>query len=276
MVKVEDVQAEERDDREGELARRRGVLVSMYCALPAYGSTAFWSVIEEPDMRLALPLEILVKCARAAVTCVDDEGRRRVLEAIFRRIHRSNEYWASSVLNSLPLQADERDALASDLYADLCECIIRAILDTKRLFWEENFQHCLSFERRHAYQSCLRRDGRCHNTYAKKHDRVPRVLLESLDRTVQQADGGSLELNVEDEVAQKALLAVEQADIPRLVLQLPNRLKSVVLLTYWEGSTEKETAKVLAITDRTVRNRLYAALKILHRKLEPEGGYTNG
>jgi DNA-directed RNA polymerase specialized sigma24 family protein len=71
-------------------------------------------------------------------------------------------------------------------------------------------------------------------------------------------------------MAQKDLLAVEHSDLPRLILDLPDKLKAVVLLIFWEGRTEKDTAVVLGITDRTVRNRLRDALEILRRKLEPE------
>ena len=67
-------------DEEGrpELARRREYLASIYNALPAYDSTAFWRMVEEPDLTLALPLEVLTRCVRAAITRGDDVGRNRV------------------------------------------------------------------------------------------------------------------------------------------------------------------------------------------------------
>jgi DNA-directed RNA polymerase specialized sigma24 family protein len=57
---------------------------------------------------------------------------------------------------------------------------------------------------------------------------------------------------------------------------LPDTLKPVVLLIFWEGRTEKETARVLKITDRTVRNRLQHALKILRNMLASEREYIHG
>ncbi len=250
-MKFESAQSKESSDRDSEVTRRRSVLADVYNALPAYGSLAFWSAVEEPDLQGAVPLEVLARCVRSAIAQGDDEGRNRILEVIFQRIHMSNEYWANGVLKTAPLQADERKALVSDLYGDLCECIIRAVIDDKRLFWEENFQHCLMFERKHVYRSFMRREGRWNGLDGKRSE-------------------------LEDEKAQKALLAVEQADIPGLILHLPDRLKPIVLLIFWEGRTEKDTAKILGITDRTVRNRLREALKLLHRELEPEREFANG
>ena len=276
VVKFESAQSKESSDRDNEVTRRRSVLADVYNALPAFGSMAFWSAVEEPDLQAAVPLEVLVRCVRSAIAQGDDEGRNRILEVIFQRIHMSNEYWANSVLKTAPLQADERKALVSDLYGDLCECIIRAVIDDKRLFWEENFQHCLMFERKHVYRSFMRREGRWNSLDGKRSERIPRMLVESLDQPAQLADGDTYELNVEDEKAQKELLAVEQADIPGLILHLPDRLKPIVLLIFWEGRTEKDTAKILGITDRTVRNRLHEALKLLHRELELEREFANG
>ena len=275
-MNLECVQFKEDNERESELAERRAVLMRAYNALPAYGSAAFWRTLEEGDTRATLPLEVLVRCVRDAAARRDDEGRRRILEIIFRRLHTTNEYWANNVLKATHLQADERNALVYDLYADLCECVMRAIMDTKRSFWEENFRHCLSFERSHVYRTFMRREGRWQEQDGKRSDRIPRTLVESLDQPLRLADGEAFELNVEDKLAQKALLAVEQTDIPRIVLRLPDRLKAVVLLIFWEGRTEKDAAGILGITDRTVRNRLRDALKILHGQLEPEREYANG
>jgi len=105
--------------------------------------------------------------------------------------------------------------------------------------------------------------------------RVPRRLLYSIDTPVILADGETMELLIEDEHAQEALQAIEHEDVPRLVLGLPQKLKSVVWLIFWEGRTEKDTAQVLGITDRTVRNRLQEALKLLRDELalERDGVY---
>lgn len=265
----------EEQDGTGEVARHRAALAALYNALPAYGSTAFWQAIEEPDTRLALPLEVLVRCVRLTVARGDNEGRNRIIETIFKRTQASNDCWIHNILKMAPIQAGERNALVSDLYADLYERVIRALIDPKRLFWEENFLHCLRFERRHVYQAFMQREGRWKNQHTKKSERIPHMLIQSLDQPVQDADGEVWRLDVEDEQAQQALLAIEHTDLPRLILHLPEKLKSVVLLIFWEGRTEKDVAQVLGVTDRTVRNRLRNALKVLRNELDPdrEGAY---
>jgi RNA polymerase sigma factor (sigma-70 family) len=255
-----------------EVARHRTYLADIYDSLPGYGSKAFWRIVEEPDLRSTLPLEVLVKCVRAAIAYGDNEGRNRIVTVIIRRTQASNEYWTQNVLNALPLSAEERSVLFNDLYADLCEHLIRALIDPTHLFWEEHFQHCLRFERKHAYHTFMVREGRWHYHPDKRPERVPRTLIASLDQAVVNAEGEMVELSVSDEQAQQALLAVEHADLPLFVLHLPEKLKTVVWLMFWEGRTEKDTARILGITDRTVRNRLHEALKLLREKPGMEKG----
>ena len=109
-MKLESAQSKESSDRDSEVTRRRSVLADVYHTLPAYGSLAFWSAVEEPDLQGAVRLEVLVRCVRSAIAQGDDEGRNRILEVIFQRIHVSNEYWANSILKTVSLQVDERKA----------------------------------------------------------------------------------------------------------------------------------------------------------------------
>jgi DNA-directed RNA polymerase specialized sigma24 family protein len=250
---------------------RRIVLAELYNALPAYGSMAFWHAIEDPEVGTALPLELLVRCVRAASSQGDIEGRNRIIEVIIRRTSSSNEQWANAVLKSVRLLMDEREALRGDLLADLYERVIRALIDPERLFWEENFLHCLRFERQHVYSACMKREGRW-NASSGDTRRVPRSLIKSIDQPIQAADDETWELGIEDERAQQELLEVERDDLSHLILYLPEKLKSVVWLIFWEGRTEKDTARALRITDRTVRNRLREALKILRENLDSVQG----
>ena len=226
-------------------------------------------------------IEVLVKYLRLAIANGDRAERNRMIEVIVRRTQVENEYWTRSVLKYVRVSADERAMLADDLYADLCECLMRALLDPERLFWEENFQHCLRFERQHVYTAFMRREGRW-NVDAQRSRRagedvgdaefednpvlprrIPRGLVHSIDRPVQFAGGETLEMRIEDEHAQEALQVIEHEDVPRLVLRLPSKLQWVVWLIFWEGRTEKDAAQVLGVTDRTVRNRLREALRLL-------------
>lgn len=252
------------------LAHHQTNLAQLYTALPSYGSTSYWSRVEESDMHRALPLEVIVKCIRAAVVRGDSVGRKRTFEILFRRIATSNEHWANKVLKARHFATGEQAVFVNDLYADLCECVMRAIIDPNQMFWEENFLHCLSFERRHVYKTFMKQEGHWMYSREKKGDRVPRRLIASIDRPQHRSGAEPPVPLLEDEMARKALLAVEHSDIPRLIVSLPDGLKAVVLLIFWEDKTERETAKLLGITDRTVRNRLKRALRLLYRKLEAE------
>ena len=85
----------------------------------------------------------------------------------------------------------------------------------------------------------MTREGRWYNQHANEAvtRRVPRALIGSLDQPVQHANGESWEMDVEDELAQQALLSVEQRDLLFLILHLPEKLKSVIWLIFWEGRT---------------------------------------
>jgi len=256
-----------------ELAKRRAFIANQFQSIPIYGSAEFWIRIEESQLELALPLEVLVKCVRVAVAQEDNAGKNRIFEMIFRRTQNTNEYWSRQVLCRKHLTTEERSLYAHDLYADLCESVIRALHDSKRLFWEENFLHCLSFERKHVYQAFMTREGRWPAQYSNDSNtrRIPRTLIASLDQPVRYADGETGEMEIVDEKAQQAFFSVEQRDVPLLIVDLPEKLKSVIWLLFWEGRTEKNVAHILGVSDRTVRNRLQKALIMLRTGLETEG-----
>lgn len=246
----------EKDRYYAEVVKRRQVLARIYHALPDVASSLFWEVVESAD----IPLEVLVVCLR---NLADNQQRQRILHIIVQRTQRTNEYWASCVLQRAAVRADERQALIYDLCADLYEHMLRALLDPRKLFWEENFLHSLCFERKHVYRSFMMREGRWHDERVARSERVPRAHLLRLDQPAPQHDGEPYLLDLEDEHAQKMLQSIEVSDLLRCVLLLPEPLKAVVLLLYWEGRSEKETAHLLRISDRTVRNRRRDALKIL-------------
>ena len=237
-----------------------------HAVFPIYGTDEFWKIVEDVDTSA----EVLVRCLRSAVEDGDEQGRNKIFSTIVRRIQQSNEYWAANVLKMLALAPDERRALLCDLCADLYESLLRALVDRQRPFWEENFLHALQFERRHVYQAFMMREGRWCDREVKQGTRIPRALVTRLDQPLPQGNGSTCVLEIEDERANGMLLAIEASDLLRLVMLLPVKLKAVVLLLYWEGRSEKETAHVLNITDRTVRNRRREALNLLREALDLE------
>lgn len=263
-----------------EFVKRRKKFIHLHNALPEYGSLAYWHTIEAEDVndiiavtgvQSALPLEVLVLCLRTAIARGDVEGRNRIMTQIIGRTRKYNEYWARNALNTLRIPASERQEVVRDLFADLYERVLRALIDPERTFWEENFQHSLRFERMHVFRALLMREG----WWKQQSERIPRNLLHSLDTAVRSPDGEGHETAIEDEQAQKDLLAIELSDMPLLLLRLPKYLQPVLILLFWEGRTEKEVASILRITDRTVRHRLQHALRLLRAELatEREGMY---
>lgn len=252
---------------------RRTALAEAYRALPAYGSADFWSLLEGSQ---APPLEVLVKVLREEVMARGDkQAQRRIFAIIIARLQFSNEQWVSQVLSSVRLLVGERQAFAADLYADLCEQLLRALLDPEQHFWEEAFQHCLRFARRHACERFLRREGYWQKETPGPGHRVPHKLLESLERAEWQVKFED-EWDVPDERAEQALLLVEQAEAASLLFHLPVQLRTIVWLIFWEDCSTKTVGELLGISDRTVRNRLRAALAQLRRVLVDEQEVIDG
>lgn len=252
-------------------AERRAVLARIYRSLPPYGSVAFWELLERTQEKdQALPLEVLVRVLREeALARADKQAQHRICEIIVARLQTSNEQWVRQALANAHLLPGERHMFAADLCADLCEQLLRALLDDGQRFWEESFQQALRFARKHVYEGFMRREGRWQKLTPGRGYRVPRVLLESLERSEQRA-GSPDEQDVPDERAEQALLAVEQSDIAALLFRLPERLRAVVWLIFWEDLSTKAVGKLLNISDRTVRNRLQTALARLRQVLENE------
>lgn len=257
-----------------EAAVRRRRFSTIYDELSRFTPALFWQAVSTSRV----PLEVLVRCLRTAVLSGDTQSRNGLLEIVVQRTQASNEQWAEAVLFKVARTTQEHPALAGDLYADLCERMLRALLDPQRAFWEENFWHCLSFERKHVYRSLMMREGYWFDPRVSNTERVPRSQVMRLAAFTEGEDDlttTSVEA-LEDERIQSLFHAVELSDMFSVVSRLPNQLKTVVLLIFWEGKSEKEAAQILGVTDRTIRNRLKLALKSLRvvlQKEEPETLY---
>ncbi len=257
--------------RREAFAGHREALAGRYRALPVYGSVEFWKLLEEsqePDQ--VLPLEVVVMVLREdAIAREDQQAQRRLCEVIVARLQSSNEQWVNQVLASNYPLASERAVRAADLYADLCELLLRALLNVELNFWQERFYHCLRFLRKHAYESFLRQEGRWSNRTPGRGKHVPYVLVESIDR-VERAVGGVGSREVSDERAEREMLAVERTDVAILLHRLPARWRVVVWLVFWEDYTIPAVSTLLGVSDRTVRKYLHMALAELRRVLEDE------
>lgn len=257
---------------DGEVQRR--AISDIYMSLSQATTAQYWQQLNADD----LPLEVLVRCCRDALARGDQHARERIIEIIVRRTHRSNEQWASFLVLKLAIPYDVRAALMDDLYADLYERIIRGILDERRPVWEESFWSCLKYERQHSWEALLKREGLIRAARTKISERIPRHQLSRIQSWNVCNNEGAVTLELEDEYEQKLQLEIEYTDLFQQVLLLPTHLRAVVLLIFWEGLTERQAASLLRVTDRTVRNRMHEASKLLYEKLtlEPGGASNDG
>lgn len=247
--------------------------------LPAYGSPAFWSYVgittveassELPTKGSVAPLEVLVKAFRQAVLYGDTVGQQRLGEVIVARTHIANAQWVQKTLMAVTVPAGERSAVAADLYADLCEYLLRQWKNTDYTFWEEHFIHCLRFARKHVFEHFLRCEGAWQLEHPELGRAIPQSLLVSLDRATQEQ---LRELQMlHDKKAEAALQAVEGSQFALHLLHLHPRMRAIVWLKFWENCTEKKIAQVLSISERTVRSGLRTALEELRGMLINEEG----
>lgn len=258
-------------------AARRATLAQFYHSLPLPDSPAFWQALAEcQEKGNPVPLEVLVKVLRDAVARGDGQTEERLFETIIARLQPANERWVYQVLASGQFLAGEQRAMAADLYADLCELLLRLLRDPAQRFWEEHFQHSLRFARKHAYEHFLRYEGYGLGRKTDSNRRVPHALLESLERWGHGRESDEA-WEVCDERAEDALKAVERGeDVAALVIGLPPRLRTVVWLTFWEDQPVKVVGELLHISDRTVRNHLRAALTMLREAFGTEQGGFDG
>jgi RNA polymerase sigma factor (sigma-70 family) len=222
-------------------------------------------VIEDPQANI--PLEIIVRRLRAVVLRGDVQCRHRLLALIVQRTQTANERWVQRVLQTANVLPAECPLLAEDLYADLCERMLHAVLDPRRNFWEVNFLHCLYFERKHVFRSLMMREGRWYNPAVEKSERIPHTSLISLDHAISLEHTETMALAIADPQAEMQFHSLDLHDLLQCVSRLPAHLRTVVLLVFWEGKSEKEAARVLGITDRTIRNRLQRAFHVLRTAL---------
>lgn len=252
-----------------DVNQRRSHLLKVFETLPTYDSQDFWPTVEQPDF----PREVLVKSARAANQIQQNAVGQKLASIIIARSLAKNEFWAKSIARKCyELGWDEQRNMGLDLCADLNEAILKAVGDSSRSFWEENFVHCLSYERMHVYRSFMLREGRLNTAHVEKSRRIPRSLVYRLDDMVAYSDALHNPYEIEDERAYAILHAIDSSFLMDIVKRLPQRLAEVVHLVYWEDRTEKDIAALLGISDRTVRNRLQVAMRVLSQVLirEPD------
>ncbi|HTI14586.1 MAG TPA: sigma-70 family RNA polymerase sigma factor [Dictyobacter sp.] len=241
-------------EQQAQFVQHRSLVALTYQTLPVYNSVAFWQCLEQTNMFF----EVLVKVFRSCVQRQDAQGSNRVFAVMLQRIKKSCECWAYRQLRRFIARQDELELLVHDLCGDVYEMLYRALIDERRSFWEEHFFYMLSCERNHVLQAFMMREGWRQRKQIQYSRRIPRALVAGYD----------VLLDIEDESAQRMLVAIEQADILRFVLRLPEPLRHVIVLLFWAEKTQKDVAHILNVSDRTVRNRLREACSRLQVYVE--------
>jgi RNA polymerase sigma factor (sigma-70 family) len=213
-----------------------------------------------------VPSEVLVRWCRQAWCAGDRDTHNEVCALLFDRLRLVNRRWAAMAIARSNVHWHDRKVLAEELYADLCERLIHAWRDPARAFWEISFGWCLRFERRHVFKALMVREGWTNTSTGKARPaRVPRPLMERLDGPLrQEGEVRWWACEREDERAMREMLAIEQhALLLQLVAALPVKLRQVMYLRFVLEHKEKEVAALLGVTDRTVRNRIQSAFRML-------------
>ncbi len=238
--------------------------------IPSYNSTAFWTLAHD----VQTPLELLVKMLRLDAISSDKRKRDDLFEIINGRIKRDNERWAYWKLQSVDVSYSELQSLQSDLCADLDFAIYRSLIDKEKHYWEEKFSVSLYFERKRIFSWFMQYERFWKPACVEQSVRIPRSQTISIDQVMQNLYRQDFPFDIEDDQAQKMMYSLELSYVWQCVLTIPHRLRVVVCLIYWNGKSNKEIAQLLHISDRTVRNRLHAAYKLLREALEDDFLYA--
>ena len=110
-------------------------------------------------------------------------------------------------------------------------------------------------------------------------ENAPGALARADDGTsAGGADGGTVERDFGDRVAgrgpspEDSLLARERRrEIGRALARLPERQRSVFVLSHVEGRTSREVSAMTGLNESTVRVHLFRAIRKLRTLLAPDG-----
>ncbi len=252
----------ENDNEVGLRVERDKASALLHDILSAYGSPAFWDSINATKV----PLEVLAQVIQDGAISCDKRAQHRLFEIICERTRVSNEMWASSRLSAAARAQGELDSLVHDLCADLHVGMYQSLVCKKRGDWGEDFLRCLRYERKHVLHSFMYREHLWQAPNVKRGMRIPRSHMISIDHK-RDTDGYSTVFDIEDGEAQMMMRCVELSDVRQCVLAIPFRLQVIIQLIFWGGQSRKEAAQALHISDRTVRNRLQEAYKLLRESL---------
>jgi RNA polymerase sigma factor (sigma-70 family) len=240
-----------RAERES-LARER--LAAELVAVPPIGSPALRTRLRDAQGSAAIASGALVALLRAAVRAHDASLVEELFIALLHRLEDPNTRWAVCVVAQTPAARSMRQSIREDLKQELTLHLWQRLARESDPAWELYFGRALAFAQRRVARSYMRRNG--YWPASAQPEALPALLLSRLARYTGDDEAPANDLMA----ASDDLLSVaDLADLRALVLRLPYRERSAVVVRFWLGAREHEIAHALGVTTRTVRNALRRA-----------------
>ncbi len=251
-------------------AARRAELEAQFTGLPPAGSESYWRRVEEPDTANRLPLEVLARCFRERHFAGFADEAERILIVIIGRIRNRVSWWARSVAAQATSGSLDAEDLEQVCHMKLWEELVR----DGRTFLLENFMHTLEYIWRHVEHGEMEKAGEWQRPGVEKPRRVPREQIESLQAEAPQAEETPLSDRIPDEKAQDGIERADLSDLLDLVNRLPPDQRLILHDSLSGERTQEETAALLSVEARTIRNRLKKIRDELRRNYQ--GGEGDG
>jgi RNA polymerase sigma factor (sigma-70 family) len=233
-------------------AARRAALEAQFAALPLAGSVAYWQAIERTDGPDPLPLEVLARCYRERLTRSRSDADR-ILAVILRRLGPAVRRWAAQITSKSPSakQADLQQDLEQENYVELWE----ELRSDGPTFLLENFAFACSRIQQHVAMDVMQRASEWKRSGVLQPKRIPRRRIDSIDATPANEGDVPLADTLADSQAHIAFDLATISDLLDEVRSLPPEDQLILLGMVCGDPTQAEIARILGVTDRTVRNR---------------------
>jgi len=238
-------------------AERRAQLDAQFRALPRPGTPAYWQALEGTAEQPP-PLGVLARCVRERWEALAADEAGRIFALLMART------WAEAermVKGKVPVSL--ADEIMQDGYLSLWKGITEKSSDFP-------FQNC-SFALRRLVQRAraetLRREGFQLRKGTDHSMRLPHRQQVSLSAPLGGSDEhASLEDVLADPTAEEAYRVVEHyVDVRAMLEQLTDVQRALFFLQFDGSLTQRQLAKRLGVTDRTIRTRLVELYETLRK-----------
>ena len=82
-------------------------------------------------------------------------------------------------------------------------------------------------------------------------------------------EGGEVEAEGAADAETRLIQAQDMTALDRAISRLPAKLKEALILTAFDGCSQKEAGDILGVSEKTVETRVYRARRILAETLDP-------